>query len=305
MKNSFKMIIDTDCGIDDAITIITAIKYGIDVVGITTVSGNVNVDQVTDNVLRILHFLKKDDIPVFKGAHRPYVSLNSTPAKIHGNNGIGDVVLEAPYKTYNDEPAPYAIYKLAKEAGNVILLTLGPLTNVAMALNLYPDLPKYISKIVAMGGAVNVGNVTRFAEFNFFFDPEAAEFVLRQGIPIHLVPWDPVVATPIFETELKETFKEEEGNLILNMEKSVMDFVEKARGIRAVFLPDPMALATFLDKEIIKYKINSALHMELSHGSLLRGASLVGEGSGIDIVMEVDKTRFLNFFKNIFKGGKE
>ena len=297
---NYKMIIDTDCGIDDAVTIISAIKYGVNILGITTVSGNVYVDQVTDNVLRILNFMGRNDIPVFKGAHKPLISEKSTPAKIHGENGIGDVVLEKPDRIEEDIPAPYAIYKLAKDNPGVILLTLGPLTNIAMAFNLYPDLKNYVSKIVAMGGAVNVGNVTRFAEFNFFYDPEAAEFVLRLGIPMHLVPWDPVVSAPIFEEELKETFKGKEGELVLSMEKTVMDFVEKARGVRGIFLPDPMALATFLEPSIIKSKINTSMHMELNFGTLLRGASIIGEGHGIEIVMEVDKGKFLNFFKNIF-----
>lgn len=297
---TYKMIIDTDCGIDDAITIISAIKYGIDIVGITTVSGNVYVDQVTDNVLRILNFMGRNDIKVFKGAHKPLISEKTTPAKIHGENGIGDVELEKSPKSEEELPAPYAIYKLARENPGIVLLTLGPLTNIAMAFNLYPDLKNYVSKIVSMGGAVNFGNVTRFAEFNFFYDPEAAEFVLRLGIPILLVPWDPVVATQIFEEELKETFKGSVGKLILQMEKTVMDFVEKVRGVRGVFLPDPMALATFLDPTIIKSKINTSMHMELNHGSLMRGASIIGEGHGTEIVMEVDKGKFLNFFKNIF-----
>ncbi|BAL81538.1 nucleoside hydrolase [Caldisericum exile] len=297
---NYKMIIDTDCGIDDAVTIMSAIKYGIDIVGITTVSGNVYVDQVTDNVLRILNFMGRNDIKVFKGAHKPLISEKTTPAKIHGENGLGNVELEKSEKIAEEIPAPFAIYKLAKENPGIILLTLGPLTNIAMAFNLYPELKNYVSKIVSMGGAVNVGNVTRFAEFNFFYDPEAAEFVLRLGIPIHLVPWDPVVSTPIFEDELKETFKGKEGALILQMEKAVMDFVEKSRGVRGVFLPDPMALVTFLSPNIIKSKINTSMHMELSHGSLMRGASFIGEGHGTEIIMEVDKRNFLDFFKNIF-----
>jgi len=215
MSKEMKMIIDTDCGIDDAVTIMSAIKRDIDVLGITTVAGNTNINNVTENVLRILNFMGRNDIPVFKGAYVPLLNRNEPikPAKIHGDNGIGDVVLPPSPKTYEEIPAPYAIYKLAKENAPVILLALGPLTNIAMAFDLYPDLKNYVSQIVAMGGAINTGNVTRFAEFNFFFDPEAAEVVLRLGIPIHLAPWDPILATPITESELKETFKEERESL--------------------------------------------------------------------------------------------
>jgi len=301
MSKEMKMIIDTDCGIDDAVTIMSAIKRDIDVLGITTVAGNTNINNVTENVLRILNFMGRNDIPVFKGAYVPLLNRNEPikPAKIHGDNGIGDVVLPPSPKTYEEIPAPYAIYKLAKENAPVILLALGPLTNIAMAFDLYPDLKNYVSQIVAMGGAINTGNVTRFAEFNFFFDPEAAEVVLRLGIPIHLAPWDPILATPITESELKETFKGREGELVLKMEGSVMDFVEKSRGVRAMFLADPTALATFLEPDIIKSAFNSSLHMELNPGTLLRGTSILGEGEGTNIVMEIDKSRFLQFFKNI------
>jgi inosine-uridine nucleoside N-ribohydrolase len=296
-----KMIIDTDCGIDDAIAILIALRSGCDVLGITTVSGNVHVNQVTENVLRLLHFADRDDIEVFKGATVPLVEPNIFSAPIHGKNGLGDVELPEALRGASEIPAPYAIYKLARENPGLTLVTLGPLTNIAMAINLYPELKKNISKIVAMGGAIDRGNVTRFAEFNFYADPEAVEFVLRSGIPIELTPWDAVIEVPLAESELEASFKKGSklGDFIIAMEQVVFSFVEKYWGKKVVYLADPIAIASFVEPSIVKNRLFSTIKMELNYNTM-RGASVLCEGESVEIITEISKEKFLYFISNTF-----
>ena len=260
-----------------------------------------NVDQVTDNVLRLLHFADRDGIEVFKGATVPLVEPNIFSVPIHGKNGLGDVELPEALRGALEIPAPYAICKLARENPGLTLVTLGPLTNIAMAINLYPELKKNVSRIVAMGGAIDKGNVTRFAEFNFYADPEAAEFVLRVGIPVVLIPWDTVVGVPLTEDELSRAFKKESkyGNLVVSMEQIVFSFVEKYWGKRATYLADPIAMASFIQPSIVKNRTFGKIKIELNYNTM-RGASVLCEGESVEIITEISKERFLDFISNTF-----
>jgi inosine-uridine nucleoside N-ribohydrolase len=273
-----------------------AIRNGLDVKGITTLSGNTNVDQVTENVLRVLHFAERDDIPVFKGASRPLVSELIAGAPVHGRNGLGDVELPPANRTYSDIPAPEAIYKIARENPGVILITIGPLTNVAIAINLYPELKNLIGEIVSMGGALYKGNVTRFAEFNFYFDPEAVQFVFDSNIPLTIVPWDPILENVILEEELIKLMPEDSkiGKLILELEKTPIGFMERFYGVRASVFPDPFAVAYVIDRKVAKNIITGNMKMELNYNTM-RGASVLTEGDRMKIITAFN----FGVFKNI------
>ena len=304
-----KLIIDTDCGIDDAIAIMMAIsREDVDVVGITTVSGNTYVDQVTDNVLRLLSYFGRKDIPVFKGATVPLIQELSRGEKIHGENGLGGVLLPETDKKEETIKAPDAIFKLAKENEGLIVITLGPLTNVAMAINLYPELKNLIKEVVSMGGALERGNVTRFAEFNFYQDPEAVQFVINSGIPITVVPWDPIANSMFLENELKEFVDESSsaGKLLLDLVQTPMNFIEKFYGVRGVVFPDPMTVAYVLDEKVGKNVILGDLRMELNY-TTLRGASILVEGERMKIVTEIEKSVFRELLEKALlnlKGGE-
>ncbi len=291
-----KVIIDTDCGVDDAIAILMAIRNGLDVKGITTLSGNTNVDQVTENVLRVLHFAGRDDIPVFKGANMPLVSNLIEGAPVHGRNGLGDVELPPANRTCSDVSAPEAIYRIAKENPGITLITIGPLTNVAMAINLHPELKNLLGEIVSMGGALYKGNVTRFAEFNFYFDPEAAQFVFDSDIPLTVIPWDPILENVILEEELKRIIPEDSkiGKLILDMEKTSIGFMEGFYGVRQSVFPDPFAVSYVINPEVAKSVITGNMRMELNY-NVMRGASVLAEGERMKIVTAFN----FDVFKNI------
>ena len=198
-----KLIIDTDCGIDDAVAIMMALAHSdVEVIGITTVSGNVDVAQVTENVLRLLAYFDRSDIPVYHGASHALLQGAVRAAGVHGENGLGGVELPATTAAPRPETAPVGLVELLRTNPDATVVTLGPMTNFAMSLNLYPDAASLIGRLVAMGGGIEVGNVTRFAEFNFYADPEAVQFVLDRGLPMEVVPWDACIEHELSRDDL-------------------------------------------------------------------------------------------------------
>ncbi len=290
-----KIVIDTDCGVDDAIAIMIALASPaeVSVLGITTVSGNVALDNVVDNVLRLLSFLGRSEIPVFRGASRPLVEPVHYAPDVHGANGLGGVELPPARMTEQRERAPEGLARLARENPGLTLLTLGPLTNIAIALTLYPELKDLVAEIVAMGGAVETGNVTRFAEFNFHADPEAVHSVLGAGIPLSLLTWDATLKVPHSEAELESLGMRStaSGKLVLDLQQGVLRFMEKARGVRATLLPDPLTAAWLVDPGIAGRLLSTGLRMELGQNAM-RGASVTQRGSGVRLILDIDKSRF-------------
>ncbi len=290
-----KVLIDTDCGVDDAIAIMMALASPaeVSVLGITTVSGNVALENVVDNVLRLLSFLGRTDIPVFRGASRPLLEPPHHAADVHGANGLGGVELPRPGIAERPERAPEGIARLARENPGLTLLTLGPLTNIAIALDLYPELKSQIAEIVTMGGAIETGNVTRFAEFNFYADPEAVQSVLDSGLPISLLPWDTTLKVPHTEAELVALGMQASasGRLVLDLQQTVFAFIERWRGARFTMLPDPLAAAWLIDPGIGGRLMETGLRMELGQNAL-RGACITQRGSGVKVVLDIDKSKF-------------
>lgn len=186
------VIMDVDTGIDDAVAIILAANSPeLEILGITTVRGNNTIRHTTQNTLDVLALLKKEDIPVYKGASRPLVKEARTSEGTHGDNGLGNVVLPKAKNTVKPEDAITFMRRAIEESREkVTLVPTGPLTNVALLLLAYPHLKEKIEKIVMMGGGAFTGNMTPSAEFNIFIDPEAAKVVIESGLPIVLCGLD-------------------------------------------------------------------------------------------------------------------
>jgi inosine-uridine nucleoside N-ribohydrolase len=187
-------VIDTDPGIDDAIGILLAlVSPEFSIAGITTVAGNIGIEATTRNAGRLLAFAGRDGIPVFRGAAAPLSRPSPEPLNLHGEDGIGGVVLPDPARLPESQPAVewLAGLLLAQPSGTVDVLALGPLTNLAQLILERPKAAKRIGRIVAMGGAIHErGNVGPRSEFNLWADPEAAAAVLGSGLPFVLVPLD-------------------------------------------------------------------------------------------------------------------
>ncbi|MEQ5870571.1 nucleoside hydrolase [Sagittula sp. NFXS13] len=195
MTQPRKIIIDTDPGQDDAVAILLALASpeDLDVIGITTVAGNVPLDLTTRNARIICELAGKPQTRIFAGCDRPLAHELVTAEHVHGKTGLDGPVLPDPTMPVEDQHAvDFLIETLRNEPeGSVRLCPLGPLTNIATALQKAPDIAPRIAEIVLMGGAYfEVGNITPTAEFNIFVDPHAAEIVFKCGAPITVLPLD-------------------------------------------------------------------------------------------------------------------
>jgi len=298
MKNIF---IDSDCGVDDATAIMIALaSKNINITGISAVAGNADLDHVVKNITSLLAYFGRDDIPVYRGARTSLLGIRIHAEGVHGSNGLGDV--ELPENTKREEPimAPAGLYKAAKQNPGLTLVTIGPLTNIAMSINLYPELKKLIKEIVIMGGALERGNITKFAEFNFAADPESVHFVFNSGIPLTIVPWDAALSNMYTEEDLKalNLVDSKAGKLLMDMQKVSLDFLEQVFGTRAVSFPDPITMAYVVDESIVSRRIKGNLKMELSFNTM-RGASVACEGLEMDIIIDIQKDKFNSILKNI------
>jgi purine nucleosidase len=190
-----RIIIDTDPGQDDAVAILLALASPdeIEVLGIVAVAGNVPLAHTERNARRIAELAGRADVPVFAGCVKPMVRQLRTAEHVHGRTGLDGVELPDPKMPLQARHGVDFIVETlrAAEPGSITLCTLGPLTDIAVALVMAPDIASHIREIVMMGGAYfEVGNITPTAEFNIFVDPEAADVVMRSGVPIVMAPLD-------------------------------------------------------------------------------------------------------------------
>lgn len=195
-----KIILDCDPGHDDAIAILLAAGHpSIELVGITTVAGNAEVEKTTINALKVCEIADILHVPVTKGAGQPLVRERETAPDIHGDSGMDGPLLPMPTKTAEDGHAvDYIIRTLLESDGDITLVPVGPLTNIAMAIRKEPRILPKIQEIVIMGGGM-FGNKTPAAEFNIYVDAEAAKVVFESGVPITMMGLDlthQALATP-------------------------------------------------------------------------------------------------------------
>ncbi|MCH4285660.1 MULTISPECIES: ribonucleoside hydrolase RihC [Bacillota] len=190
--NKRPIIIDTDPGIDDALAIAIALfSDELDVKLITTVAGNVGLDKVTYNALRLLKYFEREDIPVAMGADSPLIRPYEDASNVHGKSGMEGFDFEEPTISAIKENAVDAMRKVIMESAEpVTLVPIAPLTNIALLLKTYPEVKKNIREIVMMGGSASRGNKGVMSEFNVALDPEAAHMVFHSGVKLTMVGLD-------------------------------------------------------------------------------------------------------------------
>lgn len=186
-----KIIMDCDPGHDDALAIIlAAARPELDILGITTVSGNAEIEKTTMNALKICDLVSLNDVVVSKGASDPFIRVRETAPSIHGDSGLDGPEMPEPSRSWSGEHGSDTIIRLVKESNEpVTILPTGPLTNIALALAKAPEIKDNIQEIVLMGGGT-FGNWTPTAEFNIWADPEAAKKVFNSGIPLVVMGLD-------------------------------------------------------------------------------------------------------------------
>jgi purine nucleosidase len=262
---------------------------------VTVVAGNVSVDQGVANALRVLELAGRTDIPVARGAEAPLRGRLHTARHVHGENGLGDIELPEPSTKLHPESAARLIAAKAEEsAGELSLIPVGPLTNIAQALEAYPDLGKKIKEIVLMGGSFSGGNITPAAEFNIYNDPEAADIVLRSGVPIVMVTLDVTRQTALQPEDLAGV--ERDTNPINCLVLDLSDFATRTRKRSGILLHDPLAVGVAIDRSIVQTKPS---HVEVVTGDgEERGATMAKQGSppNAETCSEVDAPRFVKFF---------
>jgi purine nucleosidase len=271
-------LIDTDTASDDAVAIIMALSApDVRVCALTTVAGNVGLEQATRNALYTAEVCGSD-APVFKGAAAPLTRAHEDAHWFHGRDGFGDRNYPAPKRQPEKEHAVEAIIRLCHAESGLTLVTLGPLTNVALALAQDPSIVGKVERCVVMGGAPCCeGNVTPAAEYNIWVDPEAARMVFRSGLPIEMVGWQ-VSRGPSVLTE-----KEIADVLALGTAKARFAIECNGRAKEAYFtqtgetglsLADPTAMAVALDRTIGTEWSRHLVEVECA-SELTRGMTIV------------------------------
>ena len=250
-----KVIIDCDPGIDDALAIILALKSKeIEVIGITTVSGNVESLQGAKNALKVLKLLGRLDIPVYLGESKPVKRELVTAQDTHGEDGLGETFLEEVSSEYIRENGVDFILNTLKNEENVSIIALGPLTNLCRAIEKDSETFHRVKEIVSMGGAYKShGNCSPVAEFNYWVDPHGArEFLKKFNGEFTMVGLDvtrEIVLTPNLR-EMIHQFKDEIGDFIYDITRFYVDFHWEQERTLGCVINDPLAVEYFINREL-------------------------------------------------------
>ncbi|MCP1312431.1 nucleoside hydrolase [Paenibacillus tyrfis] len=308
MKQTVKMIMDVDTGIDDALAILFALKSGdVELLGVTTAAGNVTAEQATLNTRQVLE-LAGAHIEVFQGAAKP-ISRDwvGTASDIHGVNGIGEYVLPAPKVKDSAESAlEYIIRKVNEFPNQIVLVFVGRLTNLALALQADPTMVSKIKKLVIMGGAVRVpGNVTPEAEANIYGDPEAADLVFRSGIPLAVVGLDVTMKALFKEAHLERLLEQAEAGQeeLLSFTKHIIQYRFEAymrkKGIKGTALHDPLAVAVAINPSlVVMEKTHVRIKTEETHllGATIEEPQLSKVNPNAEVAIDVNTDAFIHMF---------
>ncbi|HAF48477.1 MAG TPA: nucleoside hydrolase [Anaerolineaceae bacterium] len=306
-----RIVIDCDPGIDDAQAIMIAYAHPeARIEAVTSVSGNVDIKHTTSNVLKILDILDADAIPVYAGASSALVAKSENASFVHGEDGMGDIGLPNSRRKVEEMPAAVALLKLAKEnPGELSLIAIGPLTNLALSIHLEPNLPKLYKELVIMGGAhFSQGNTQNFpAEFNIYADPDAAHVVFEKWQGFRMVTWEATLAHGIpSETVLKLCQYDNPRSIFLNKLMSRVNIYKKTSKTKLSYFADPLAMAVMLEPDIVLESSDKYVQVE-RFGSLSRGMTVVDwwdssqKTPNVNIVQKVDLERFIALFQRAFE----
>ena len=299
-----RIILDTDPGIDDALALLLlAASPEIKIEAITTTHGNSTVENCTNNALQLLE-LAKLDIPVARGAAEPLIKDLTIAAETHGDNGLGNAHLPATQKSALTQHASDLICEIINaNPGEITILAIGPLTNIALAIHRSPQIVNKVKRIITMAGAIHFpGNASPDSEYNVFCDPEAFDIVLRSKIPLTVVPLD-VTYKCLFTTEHLKKISTRNVKIKEFIEKATafyMDFHHEYQNIQGCAVNDPLAAALLIKPDLVEL-FNYFMTVELN-GKYTRAKTSVDyfqiykESPNVQVAMRVDVEEFMNFF---------
>jgi purine nucleosidase len=303
-----KVILDVDTGVDDALGILLAVKSKqMDVLGITTVNGNVSLDMATHNTCKIIDMLGSCDIPVIKGSVAPLMRDVYFEHRIHGEDGLGGALHDVPVKKKPDEGfAPdFIVNSILSFPKEVTLVMTGPLTNLALAVKKCPEIVNYVKEVIFMGGVVKgIGNVTPAAEYNMYVDPEAAKIVFHAGFPsLTQVGLDVTRQVLLSDGHIDAI---EDSALAAYVRQSTADYRERyyeRNQVRACAMHDPLAVAVALTKDLVKtesYYVDIETKSEICDGQTVCDfQNRLMKKTNMDVCLEVDTKGFFDMFLRI------
>ena len=300
MTAPMPLILDVDTGTDDALALAYAhANPHIELVAVSTVAGNIGVDLATANTLAVLDYIGASNVPVHRGASHPLCRPHRDAVYFHHENGMGGAKLPASNREIGPDRGPAAMIRLAKQRpGEITLVCLGPLTNLAIALNVEPGITDLLAGVALMGGAYNVpGNTTPAAEFNILVDPEAAEQVFA-------APFKHLIAVGLDVTEQVRLTTEDWKHAVANAASlnptaallgEVGRFAYGELGRDSFALHDPLAVASALRPDLISRE-DAAIVVETTDGDALGRTRIVGPGR-IGVALAVHAERALRDFR--------
>ena len=305
MSSRRPFFIDTDTASDDAVALAIAFaRDDLDIVGIGVVAGNVPLDSAVQNALYTREICGRTDVPVYVGAGHPLVFPLDTAQHVHGRDGMGDIGLDLTGRQPEPGHAVDALLAASHDhAGELTLVTLGPLTNIALAVRRDPTIVDRIPRVVIMGAAADhVGNVNPVAEFNMWVDPHAVQVVLDSGLNLEFVGWDisrrDAVIVPS-EADRLRSIGTPVAEFCIDIQATVARFCAEETKLAGFDLPDPIAMAYAIDPSVATETRRMFLEVECE-SSVTRGMvvmDLLGfsrRDPNALVVMHADHGRFID-----------
>ncbi|WP_324650101.1 nucleoside hydrolase [Georgenia sp. H159] len=301
MTDAIPVVVDCDPGLDDAVALaLVAAAPELDLLGVTTVAGNVSLARTTANAGSVLELL---GLPAGLAFHAGYTGPlgryeRHPDEPIHGPGGMGDVDLPAPRPPEPGHAVDWLARTVRERPGEVTIIAIGPLTNIAGLLHSHPDVAPLIAEVVAMGGAAYVpGNVTVTAEFNIHADPEAARYVAESGVPLRIVPLDVTRAALVTRADIDRLrahggLARVAGDMLAYLARGFF----ASHGIEACAVHDALAVAALLDPELITWQ-RAAVTVECG-GEFTRGTLIVdtrgrlGRETAVSVATGIDADAF-------------
>ncbi len=296
-----EIIIDVDTGVDDALAILLAIKSrAFNIKGITTVGGNTNVENATLNTLKILKLAKRTDISVYKGSARPLIEKKYTLVLSMKPDGLAGFSKELPVineKTNKKSAVIFLTETIKKTKGEINIVALAPLTNIAKAINNLKDAKSKIQCLYIMGGTIKEkGNERPYAEFNFYNDPKAASIVFKSGIPVVLISLDVTKKLLVKADWITKKYKSSKDDIT----KFTLQLINKEKEITGkdeFYLHDPLALGVAINKKFVELK-REKLDI-ITKGKRKGQVIKTNKGYDIEYASTVKKKEFLDYFQKL------
>jgi purine nucleosidase len=300
-----RIIIDTDPGIDDSLAILLALASPeIQLEGVTVVHGNCSMVQGTVNALSVLELANASHIPVAKGCDLPLVQPSMLAPETHGNTGLGYAQLPGPgSRPVVQHGCDFLIEQIMSDPGEITLVAIGPLTNVALAIRQEPRIAQAVKEVFIMGGAIrHEGNTTPLAEFNTYVDPHAAHIVYHSGMPITLTPLDVTYQCVLLAEDVKRIQEAGTGvpDFVEAATRFYMEFHDEYQGIQGCVINDPLTLALTFAPELCDYGEYYA-DVDLSGGVSLGKTyadfyEMTGKPANMKVALGVRPRAFIDLF---------